>query len=171
MMNLEYFTTRLSNNAPAIQSLVRGVAEEQARWKPAPGEWSVLEVINHLYDEERQDFRTRLDLLLHHPDQPWPGIDPQGWVIERSYNTRDLEVSLNNFLLERQRSVSWLGGLSSPAWETSYEHPEAGEISAGDLLASWLAHDFLHIRQLAQLHWQHISLLVKPCSTDYAGAW
>lgn len=171
MMNLEYFTTRLSNNAPAIQSLVRGVAEEQARWKPAPGEWSVLEVINHLYDEERQDFRTRLDLLLYHPDQPWPGIDPQGWVIERSYNTRDLEVSLNNFLLERQRSVSWLGGLSSPAWEASYEHPEAGEISAGDLLASWLAHDFLHIRQLAQLHWQHISLLANPCSTDYAGAW
>ena len=171
MINLEYFSTRLSKNTATIQSLGQGVAEEQARWKPTPEEWSILEVINHLYDEERGDFRTRLDLLFHHPGQPWPGIDPQGWVVERSYNTRDLEASLNNFFQERQRSVSWLGGLSSPAWEARYQHPQAGEISAGDLLASWLAHDFLHIRQLAQLHWEYISLVAKPHSTDYAGTW
>ena len=171
MINLEYFTTRLSKNAEPIQSLGQGVAEEQARWKPTPEERSILEVINHLYDEEREDFRTRLDLLLHHPGQPWPGIDPQGWVIKRSYNTRDLEPSLNNFLQERQRFVSWLEGPSSPAWEARYQHPQAGEISAGDLLASWLAHDFLHIHQLAQLHWQYISIVAEPYSTDYAGAW
>ena len=171
MMNLEYFTTRLSENMDTIQSLVQGVTEEQARWKPTPEEWSILEVINHLYDEEREDFRTRLDLLLHQPGQPWPGIDPQGWVVERSYNTRDLETSLNNFFQERQRSVSWLEGPSSPAWKVRYEHPQAGEISAGDLLASWLAHDFLHIHQLAQLHWEYLSILAKPYSTRYAGTW
>lgn len=170
-MNLEYFTARLSENADTIQSLVRRVAEEQARWKPTPEEWSILEVINHLYDEERQDFRTRLELVLHHPDQPWPGIDPGAWAVERKYNQRDLKESLNNFFKERQHSLSWLAGLSSPAWETCYEHPKAGEISAGDLLASWLAHDFLHIRQLAGLHWEYISFLAKPYSTDYAGAW
>ena len=171
MINLKDFSTRLSKNTATIQSLVQGVAEEQARWKPTPEEWSILEEINHLYDEESEDFRTRLDLLLHQPGQPWPGIDPPGWVVERSYNTRDLAASLSNFLQERQRSVSWLEGLSSPAWEARYQHPQAGEISAGDLLASWLAHDFLHIRQLAQLHWEYVSLVAKPHSTDYAGTW
>ena len=83
MMNREYFTTRLSKNTEPIQSLLQGVAEEQTRWKPTSEEWSILEVINHLYDEEREDFRTRLDLLLHHPGQPWPEIDPEGWVVER----------------------------------------------------------------------------------------
>jgi hypothetical protein len=170
-MDLKSFTTRFSHNAQTIQSLVRGVAEEQARWKPTPDEWSILEVVNHLYDEEREDFRTRLDLLLHHPDQPWPGIDPRGWVVERKYNHRDLEESLNNFLSERQCSVSWLAGLSSPAWQTRREHPQAGSLSAGDLLASWLAHDFLHLRQLVGLHWEYVSLLAKPYSTDYAGMW
>jgi hypothetical protein len=42
MMNLEYFTTRLSKNTEPIQSLVQGVAEEQARWKPTPEGWSIL---------------------------------------------------------------------------------------------------------------------------------
>jgi len=44
-------------------------------------------------------------------------------------------------------------------------------LSAGDLLASWLAHDFLHLRQLTGLHWEYVSLLAKPYSTDYAGMW
>ena len=54
-MNLAHFTTRLSHNATAIESLVRSVPEEQARWKPEPEAWSILEVINHLYDEECED--------------------------------------------------------------------------------------------------------------------
>ena len=170
-MKLEFFIARLSQNAEAIQSLLSGVVEEQARWKPTPDEWSLLEVINHLYDEEREDFRQRLDLTLHQPGQLWPDIDPQGWVVERGYNGRDLEASLENFLRERRRSVAWLAGLSSPDWEAHREHPQAGQLSAGDLLASWLAHDLLHLRQLVQLHWQYVSRLAEPYTTRYAGAW
>jgi hypothetical protein len=168
-MNLDYFTTRLSHNADTIRTLTEGVTEDQARWKPSPQEWSILEVINHLYDEEREDFRRRLDLLLHHPDQPWPGIDPEGWVVERRYNQRDLEASLNDFLQERRYSLAWLKGLCSPAWETTYSLSEIVQLSAGDLLASWVAHDFLHIRQLAELHYQYLS--AKPYAVAYAGAW
>jgi hypothetical protein len=171
MIDVEHFITRFSHNAETIGSLVRGVGEEQARWKPSPEEWSILEVINHLYDEERLDFRTRLDLLLHQPEQPWPGIDPAGWVTERSYNSRDVEDSLNHFLLERQRSLAWLRGLSAPDWAAYREHPQAGKLSAGDLLASWLAHDFLHLRQMAQLHWQYTALVAAPYAVDYAGPW
>ena len=43
--------------------------------------------------------------------------------------------------------------------------------SAGDLLASWLAHDLLHVRQLARLHWQYLTAAAKPFQTDYAGPW
>jgi len=170
-MDLAYFTTRLTHNAAVIRSLVQAVTLEQARWKPNPAEWSILEVINHLYDEEREDFRTRLDLALHRPGQPWPGIDPEGWVVERQYNQRDLEESLHNFLTERERSLAWLNKLAAPAWENHYEHPTGRKLSAGDLLVSWLAHDFLHTRQLAQLHWQYITIIGASYSTNYAGAW
>ena len=78
MVDLEHFTLRMANNAAIISSLVKDVSEAQARWKPDPQAWSILEVINHLYDEEREDFRQRLDLTLHQPDQPWPPNDPEG---------------------------------------------------------------------------------------------
>lgn len=167
---LTYYIDRFNANASVFENLVRGVSEEQSRWKPSPEKWSLLEVINHLYDEERDDFRFRLDSLLHQPEKKWPPIDPPGWVIERRYNERELNESLERFLAERRKSIQWLKDLKEPRLENIYDHPQ-GIISAGDLLASWLAHDFLHIRQMTRLHWQYLNSICTPFKTAYAGEW
>jgi hypothetical protein len=169
-MNLSYFVDRLSKNRGAFEALVRGISVEQARWKPAPDKWSILEVVNHLFDEEREDFRQRLELVLADPTQAWPPIDPPGWVTARGYAERDLETSLDNFLAERQKSLDWLSELSEPNWNNSRDGSN-GILSAGDLLASWLAHDFLHLRQLSRLHWQFVGAISEPFQTTYAGPW
>ena len=170
-MNLEHFIARFSYNAETIRNMVQGIILEQARWKPNPDSWSILEVINHLYDEEREDFRQRLDLILHHPDQDWPAIDPQGWVTARQYNQRDLHASLANFLDERQKSLNWLQGLENPNWRSAYNHPQVGPFYAADMLAAWLAHDFLHIRQLTELHYAYHAQQMRQYRVDYAGDW
>jgi len=169
-MELEYFIDRLGKNRGVFESLVRGVSREQIRWKPSPDKWSMLEVINHLYDEEREDFRQRIDLVLADPEQSWPPIDPRNWVTTRGYNERDLDTSLNNFFAEREKSLTWLRQLSSPNWQNSNQGPN-GILTAGDLLASWLAHDFLHMRQLARLHWQYVGAISDPYQTTYGGPW
>jgi hypothetical protein len=170
-MDLEYFIERLSTNREVIQGLVKHMSLEQARWKPRPDKWSILEVVNHLRDEEREDFRQRLNLVLVNPKQPWPRIDPPDWVTSRAYNERDLESSISNFLTEREKSLSWLRDLATTNWENRYEHPDGRSIAAGDLLASWLAHDYLHIRQLARLHWQYVGEIADPYQTTYGGPW
>ena len=170
-MNLERFTTQFTHNAEAIRGLAQGLSEVQARWKPEPEEWSILEVVNHLYDEEREDFRQRLDLLLHHPGESWLGIDPPAWAVERKYNERELEHSLQNFLKEREKSLDWLKNLVAPNWEATYEHPAVGLLSARDMLSAWLAHDFLHLRQLTELHWAYHAQAVAPARIEYAGDW
>lgn len=166
-----YFVERLSTNCVVFQGLVKGISLEQARWKPVPDKWSILEVVNHLYDEEKEDFRQRLNLVLVNPEQAWPRIDPQDWVTSRGYNGRDLESSISNFLTERERSLSWLRDLATTNWQNRYQHPDGRSISAGDLLASWLAHDYLHIRQLARLHWQYVGEIARPHQTTYGGPW
>ena len=170
-MNLEYFIERLSTNREVFQGLVKGTNPEQGRWRPTPSKWSILEVINHLYDEEREDFRQRLNLVLTNPDQAWPRIDPQDWVTSRGYNERDPESSISNFLTEREKSPSWLRDLATTNWANCYKHPDGRSIAAGDLLASWLTHDYLHIRQLARLHWQYVGAIADPFQTTYGGPW
>jgi hypothetical protein len=169
-MNLYFLTTQMTNHAEAIHSLTLGISDEQARWTPEPDTWSILEVVNHLLDEEREDFRVRLDTILHRPDQPWPPINPQGWVTERQYNLRDFSNSVEVFLAERRKSLAWLKGLGSPDWQASVK-VSFGEFSAGDIFASWFAHDLLHLRQLVELHWAYALHSVEPYHVNYAGEW
>ena len=169
-MDLELLIRQMNNHAGAIHSLTLGISDEQARWKPNPEAWSILEVINHLYDEEREDFRVRVDYILYHPDQSWPPINPQGWVLERGYNQRELSQSVDDFLKERQKSLAWLKGLETPNWKTSVKVP-FGQFSAGDIFAAWAAHDLLHLRQLVELHWAYTLQAAEPFKVDYAGEW
>jgi hypothetical protein len=169
-MRFDFVVSQMKSNARAIQALVQGVSTGQARWKPSAEDWSILEVINHLWDEELEDFRAHLDLILHHADQPWPSIDPQAWVPDRRYNEREFEESLEGFLQAREASLAWLRGLSAPDWEAEYEAP-FGQILAGDMLAAWVAHDLLHTRQLVELHWSWTTSRVQPYRVRYAGEW
>ena len=114
--------------------------------------------------------RIRLDIILHTPEQPWPPINPTGWVTERAYNQRDLAQSLQSFLEERQKSLAWLKGLEKPDWQSSVTAP-FGKVSAGDMFAAWVAHDLLHLRQLVELHWAFMLREVAPYKVDYAGEW
>ena len=169
-MDFERSRQLLQQNSVRIRSLVRGVQAEQARWKPDPDSWSILEVINHLLDEEREDFRVRLDIILHKPDRKMPPIDPEGWVVERRYNDRNLNESLEEFLSERKVSLEWLEKIGEPDWEASYQM-SFGLIRAGDMFASWVAHDLLHMRQLVELHRAYMLGLVAPFEVAYAGPW
>jgi hypothetical protein len=124
-----------------------------------------------LYDEERDDFRLRIDILLHAPDKPWPPIDPERWCTERKYNERDLEESVERFSAERRRSIEWLRTLGAPHWDTARVHPALGTMRAGDFLLSWLMHDVLHARQLLRLQYLQAGETWKPYSAAYAGRW
>ncbi len=157
-------------NAERIRLLATSVSDEQARWRPDPDSWSLLEVVNHLYDEEREDFRVRLDYILHRPGDSWPPIDPQGWVTARDYNSRDLAESLENFLAERRKSLEWLEGLGEPDWEAKVEDPR-GVMRAGDMYSAWVAHDGLHLRQLVELHYLYWRAQAQPYDVGYAGDW
>lgn len=162
---------QLQQNGELIRELVVGITQQQAVRKPSAEEWSVLEVINHLFDEEREDFRQRLDYLLHHPGEPWPPTDPMGWVTARKYNERQLASSLQNFLDERQKSLAWLDSLDTPDLERFETHPIVGKFRAGDMLASWVAHDILHLRQLMELKYFLLGDEIRPYNPRYAGEW
>jgi hypothetical protein len=167
-MDINIFIQSLTISISRIGTMTEGISEEQARWKPEQKSWSILEVVNHLYDEECNDFRIRLDLTLHHPEKHWPAIDPEGWVSLHHYNQKDFAESVTRLKKERDKSIQWLKELSSPDLQRYYTHPKIGKLTAGDLLAAWAAHDYLHIRQLAQLQVNYLNMLAKPFSIRYA---
>ena len=169
-MDVVYLKRQLALNRDRVAVLARGISEEQARWKPNEDSWSILEVVAHLADEEEFDFPVRLKIILEAEGKTWPEIDPGGWVIEREYNQGDLYESLNRYFNLRNEWLEWLDSLEKPDWDLTYETP-VGEISAGDMFSSWVAHDLLHLRQLVELHRQYLEEQVPPYMLDYAGDW
>ncbi|HZM00028.1 MAG TPA: DinB family protein [Planctomycetota bacterium] len=169
-MNAVVVASQLASTPPAVRGLLTGLPDELARWRPAPGKWSLLEVLCHLADEERQDFRMRLRLVLESSEAPWPDIDPAAWPVQRAYNTREVTASLLDFERERAESLKWLGGLRHVRWEAVHHHPKLGSLAAGDLLAAWVAHDLLHLRQMVNLRLAALEAGAAPYSTRYASA-
>ena len=157
----------LQNSIEMIRALLAGVEPEAARLKPSAESWSILEVVCHLYDEEREDFREHLDFILHRQNEQWHEIDPER---ENEYNEQNFAEMQEKFFAEREKSFAWLKGLQNPDWEKTYTTPYR-TISAGEMFACWVAHDNLHIRQLVELRRLRLENITQPYNLEYAGDW
>jgi hypothetical protein len=169
-MDAVFLKRQLALNRDRVAGLARGIADDQATWKPDDESWSILEVICHLADEEEFDFPPRLRGILEEPNKPWPEIDPAGWVSERNYIEADLFETLSRYMNLRNEALAWLDTIDNPDWDAVHEAP-FGEITAGDLFVSWVGHDLLHLRQLVELQRFYLVEQAKPYSVDYGGDW
>ena len=169
-MEFNLLYEELTNSTEMIRVLLSGISQEEAQFKSAPETWSILEVICHLYDEEREDFREHLDFILHRQNEEWHQINPQAWVTERKYNQQNFHEMREKFFDERENSLGWLHDLTSTDWDKTYTS-EFGTMIAGEMFASWIAHDNLHIRQLVELRRARIQNITRPFAIGYAGDW
>ena len=160
----------LARNKDVFKAMLSGLPVDEFTYKPQPDKWCLLEIICNLYDEEREDFRARTKHTLEQQDGSWPTIDPANWPSVRNYMQNNYEDTINRFLKEREQSIGWLNGLQNPDWDKFYVHPKVGKVPARLLLKNWLAHDYLHFRQITRTRYQYLKTLgTEPL--DYAGEW
>jgi hypothetical protein len=163
---------RLGAFPAALRAAAYTVSAEDARWKPAPEHWSILEVCCHLLDEEREDFAVRIASTLRDPTAPWPRLELEGIAEKRRYNEQDLAAALDAFAARRADNIAWLDSVLGDAdFTKSFQHPKFGPLHAGMLLASWTAHDALHLRQIARRLHGLAARDAGPYGVQYAGEW
>ena len=151
-----------------LDAMVAGLTPARWRARPAPDEWSPVEIVCHLRDEEAEDFGARVRVILSGSGRFTP-IDPQGWATTRCYHADDPAEALAAFRRHRAESLAMLDDATAERLEASGEGPSGRRLSGLDLLCAWVAHDGLHLRQLAGTlirqwvdHWA-------PLRGDYAG--
>ena len=169
-MNTTYIISELKKNKFVFRELFQNLDNKLIVWKQTHEKWSLLEIICHLYDEEREDFRARLKSTLENPELEFNPIDPAGWVTSRKYMEQDFNSKLNDFLQERKNSIAYLQQLKEPKWDNFYQHPKFGNLSAKMFFTNWLAHDYLHIRQIVKLKFDYLQITTDE-KLNYAGDW
>jgi DinB superfamily len=151
-----------------LDALVAGLTSERWRARPAPTEWSTVEIVCHLRDEEAEDFGARVRVLLEGGTQFAP-IDPVGWATARHYHDADPAEALAAFRRRRAESLALLAGAAPARLAESGESPSGLRLSGLDLLAAWVTHDGLHLRQLAGTLTREWADRWAPLRVDYAG--
>ncbi len=171
MIYLDNIIQQLSANAETVRAFLAHISPNQAEWKPDPETWSLKDVMQHFYNEERIDFRMHIKEVFHDPPIPWGE-----WHDNQYIPVETFQQALDLFLQERAASLDWLRSIQSPDWDVAHKasfgpQNEVIVLRAGDILVSWLAHDFLHIRQLNELNFAWTQSQAAPYSVDYAGGW
>jgi len=151
-----------------LASLLAGLDAAGWRARPAPNEWAPVEIVCHLRDEEDEDFAARVRVSAEGGTAFAP-IDPEGWARARRYLDADGPAALAEFSRRRVASVTWLGTLAVARLAHRVTHRRTDELSGLDVLAAWVAHDRLHLAQLAATLARNWATDWVPLRTEYAG--
>ncbi len=154
---MDFVIEQLNKNKALLHNILKTDDDDaMIVWKQTPDKWCLLEIICHLYDEERDDFRFRTQWVLEKPNETPPPFNQVDWVTEHKYIEQNYNQILDKFIKEREYSIAWLKSLKHPTWENSFEHSKLGKLTAGFFLNNWLAHDYLHLRQITKLKFDYL---------------
>jgi hypothetical protein len=98
-----------------IHGLLNHTTDAQASAHPAPGEWSIKEVVAHLSDAERL-FAFRALWFARGEQSALPGMEPNPWVALSNANARSLSDLLAEFGHVRAASIALFANLDAGAW-------------------------------------------------------
>jgi hypothetical protein len=160
--------TELARTPSVVTGLVDGLDETGWTARPVPGEWSAVEIVCHLRDEEDEDFGARMRAVVRGSERFTP-IEPERWVTERRYLAESGPRALAAFRGRRQASLGFLVTVDPARLTTAVPLANGGPLSGLDLLAAWVAHDRLHVAQLASTLARVWADRWRPLRVDYAG--
>jgi hypothetical protein len=132
-----------------LRGLMTELTEEDARWKPAPGRFSVAEVLAHLSHSEGHCYRMRLDRLMAETRPEFEPDDAQMYL--DLYRDADPAEAFDHLEEQRENNMEVLRGLPAGAGDRVALHKEYDEITLSQMLNEWALHDLGHIRQIAEL--------------------
>jgi hypothetical protein len=153
---------------PALERLLGTLDAAAWRARPAPKEWAPVEIVCHLRDEEAEDFGARLRVIAEGGTAFAP-IDPERWALDRAYLDTDGPAALADFGRRRAANLVWVAGVTPERLAGALERPSGGRLSGLDLIAAWVAHDRLHLAQLAATLARNWANRWAPHRSEYAG--
>ena len=158
----------LARLVPILDVLTGDLDAPTARARPAADEWSPVEIVCHLRDEESLDFGARVRVVLDGGSAFVP-IDPERWAVERRYREMALAPTLDELRRLRAETLGLLDSVAPERLQAAVAHKRLGSLSGLDLLAAWVAHDRLHLQQLVATLTRLWADRWKPLRVEYAG--
>jgi len=132
---------------PAEARLVVASAGDDLRTRPADGEWSVIELLGHMFDVEMV-VGVRLRRTLYEDNVKLTGFDQDRWVSSAGYVDAVAEPLLEAVGAMRPLTIgAWQGATPEQRQRTGL-HSERGPESSETIYRLLAGHDRFHLDQM-----------------------
>ncbi len=139
---------KLQEAAPRkIAALLRGRQRQRLAKRPAPGKWSVAEILAHMADAEVA-IGWRMRQILASNGIAVQAYDQDSWAGTFHYAKRDPKQSLAAYSALRAANIVLLKSVPRSAWENYGVHAERGRESITHMVKLTAGHDLNHIMQI-----------------------
>ena len=133
-----------------LATLTRGLSRAQLLHRPAPGKWSIHELVCHLADTEVAN-AWRYRKVLAEDEVGLTAWDQDRWAAGHQYRRQDFRLALEQFRILRGRNLALLKVVGRKAWDRTATHPTFGKLSAGQMLVHLAHHDTNHLGQIERI--------------------
>jgi DinB superfamily len=130
-----------------LAQLIEGIPETNIRLRPAPGKWSVIEILAHIAEDELTS-TWRYRQMLEQDGPELVGFNQDMWAILGDYASWDTGEALDMFRLLREANLRLFGRLTPDQWRRHGVHVERGKLTVQELCRHMAAHDVNHIEQI-----------------------
>lgn len=127
-----------------LQALLERLTAEQIEKRPAPGKWSVREIMAHLADCELAfGFRLRQGAAGVPVIQPF---DQDDWA--RNYAGYDFASAMSTYRAVRAWNLAFIRTLTDQQKQIQVTHPERGRMTVWTIVETMAGHDLHHLERL-----------------------
>lgn len=146
---LEESIALLERTPRVVHELVAGLPESWLGERDTSDGWTTRDVVGHLISAELDDWIPRAECILEHGTaRPFDPFDRFAHV-ERDRDAT-LHELLDRFATLRSGSIARMRELvaDETLLDARGRHPELGEVTLRELIATWTVHDLDHVAQI-----------------------
>jgi hypothetical protein len=154
MGELDDLLERFRRGPELVATATTGAAGSQLDYQPAPGKWSVRQIVCHLGDMELAG-GVRIRKIIAEDSPTLDTADPDAWAERLGYTSRRFSQALESFRRLRAENYQLMKSLPEDAFSRTATHPKKGTVTLADMLRLYAQHAENHARQIMGVRQQY----------------
>jgi DinB superfamily len=149
-MNLDETTSILIRTPKVLDTLLAGLQSAWLHYDDGPGTWSAYDIVGHLVHADVTNWIPRARMIVGHgTERPFAPFDREAML---GWDREPVAALLARFQTGRLAALDDFAALNLTTADLDRRglHPDIGEITLGQLLATWVAHDLTHLGQIGE---------------------
>jgi hypothetical protein len=144
-----YVAAQVLACSDVLEAAVKGMGEEEQRYRPAPQEWHIHQIVTHLARIQHDRFVYCIDLALREPGAKIEVFDAGAHMAAVYDSKASMARLLSHFRAANERIAGLLNAATPRAVKNAVQHPRLGALPA----LWWGLHAYGHTHE-------HISQII-----------